>query len=76
MDQILRTLFEGGFVQHFYSKYQINKSFKLETKVYKVDKLKMQHFSGCFLVLIIGYSLSILYFLVERICGNLNHITQ
>ncbi|KAJ0178852.1 hypothetical protein K1T71_005627 [Dendrolimus kikuchii] len=74
MNKILRAIYEGGFIQHIYNKYLMNENqFKLKTKVYEIDRLKVQHFSGCFIVLIVGYCLSFIYFLVEFICSKLNH---
>lgn len=75
VNEIIIKAFEAGFIQHFYKKYLMNeKELQQKLRKYGIENLSMNHFSGCFAILIMGYCLSFIYFIVEVICGNLHKI--
>lgn len=73
LSYVLRVALEAGFVQRIYNRY-LDRDTELlrrhQTK--RPEPLNLYHFSGGFSVLIAGWFISIIYFVVEYICGNLH----
>lgn len=72
LNTVLRIALEGGFIQRIHDKYldQDKKLFR-RVRSKQPEPLRMNHFSGSFVLLIIGWFVSATYFAVEYVCGNL-----
>nr|AOE47998.1 putative ionotropic receptor IR7d.1 [Athetis lepigone] len=72
VNTVLRTALEGGFIQRIHDKYLAHDR-KLFQRVRnrRPEPLRMSHFAGSFVLLILGWSVSATYFAVEYVCGNL-----
>ncbi|KAJ8727463.1 hypothetical protein PYW07_001582 [Mythimna separata] len=72
LNNVLRIALEGGFIQRIHDKY-LDHDKKLFRRVYstKPEPLTMNHFTGSFVLLILGWFVSATYFAVEYVCGNL-----
>ena len=72
LNTVLRIALEGGFIHRIHYKY-LDHDRKLFRRAdsRKPEPLRMNHFTGCFVLLIIGWFVSATYFAVEYVCGNL-----
>lgn len=72
LNTVLRTALEAGFINRIHYKY-LDHDRKLFRRVIsrKPEPLRMNHFTGSFVLLIIGWIVSATYFAVEYVCGNL-----
>uniref|UniRef100_A0AAU6NDI1 IR7d n=1 Tax=Mythimna loreyi TaxID=667449 RepID=A0AAU6NDI1_9NEOP len=72
LNNVLRTALEAGFIQRIHDKY-LDHDRKLFRREYskRPEPLTMKHFTGSFVLLMLGWFVSATYFAVEYICGNL-----
>ncbi|XP_047022403.1 uncharacterized protein LOC124631827 [Helicoverpa zea] len=73
MNFALRIAFEAGFIQRTYVRYlDHDKKLLQRLRSKQAEPLSMEHFAGCFVLLVLGWFVSLTYFAVEYICGNLD----
>ncbi|XP_035439193.2 uncharacterized protein LOC118268704 [Spodoptera frugiperda] len=72
LNAVLRTATEAGFIQRTFDRYldRDRKLLRLHRNQPK-ESLKMEHFTGCFVLIVLGWAVAVTYFVVEYICGNL-----
>lgn len=75
--KIMNAALECGFIQYSYqTNWKRQKHLLNSHYAYNLQPLTLDNFSGCFFLLIIGYGISILYFVLEVVCHKIDKTNQ
>lgn len=71
VSHFLTVFLEGGFTQRLYQRYlSHSKLLFYQSKTHGPEPLRLEHFTGCLFILMLGYMLSIIFFVIEFLCGK------